>query len=180
MSTRVDINETAVLEAFVNRLRGLTLSEGNGLTEKNCYISTTDEPNNWKDTVMVTVCPGAGIFPEAFQVGGGQHQCNEELEIVVTIWDRHTSAEAGNDESLLIDKVRGVYSIKKKILRQLVTADLETNYPEGTGGVNQFLRDLVFVTRCSKPVPMGVEGLNANYMKMSISFKVSFDHDLTS
>ena len=180
MSTRVDINETAVLEAFVSRLRGLTLAEGDGLTEKNCYISTTEEPNNWKDTVMVTVCPGDGIFPEAMQIGGGSNQCTEELGVVVTIWNRHTSAEAGNDESLLLDKIRGVYSIKSKILRRLVTADLEANYPEGTGGVNQFLRQLLLVVRCSKPVPMGVEGLSANFMKMSITFKVSFDHDLTS
>lgn len=178
MSTRVDIDESAVLIAFNAAIRGgVTLPDGGSLDEKTCFLSFYSEPVKFPDLTFITVSPGAGIFPEQFQVGGGQHQCTEEMEIDVTIWNYHGPNQYGHDATKLVDAARGIFPLKNKILRAIVAADLQANYPLGTGGTQPFLRDLVLAVRTSKPEHVRTENGNS-YVQLIITFKVVFDHDL--
>lgn len=178
--TRVDIDQSHVLDAFVLAIRNAAMPDGSRLNEKTCFLSMYPEPYKFSDTVFVTVSPGEGKFGEGFQEGGGVHQTTEEMLIFVTIWSRHPPNQIGHDATGLVDPTRGLYSIKSKILRAICSQDLTANYPPGTQGVQQFLRNQVFAVGCTQPQMHKDEQQKGAYSFIILSFKISWDWDLTS
>jgi hypothetical protein len=178
---RIDVDQSAVLSSLVTAIRnGVTMPDGQSLEDKDCYLSFYEEPYKFGGQIIITVNPGPSRFPEGFQIGGGAKQCMEELDVSINIWSRHPPNQLGHDSTGLIDAARGIYQVKSRILRALCAVDLAANYPPGTQGVQQFLRELLLITGCSQPEHMGIKGENNTYSKLTVSIRLSWDWDLTS
>ena len=72
----------------------------------------------------VTVSGGAGFFPEEFQAGGGAHNLIEFAETLVTGDTRIKLDSTDRDDKLLHDLKRGMYPLKKNLLKALVGQQL--------------------------------------------------------
>lgn len=176
--SRVDVDQAAVLDAVVAQLIGnCALPAGAQLTDKTCFITNYPElPTPATDDVMITVSPEGGTFQPELFIGGAQKQCTENSGILVSIWSRFKAERQFRDRQILCDEARGLLKIKKSVLRCLAGADLQANYPPGTGGTNAFLRQWLIPTQAFAPDHPKDEP----YAGLTIRFSADFDWDLTS
>jgi hypothetical protein len=175
MPTRVDVDQSAVLEAVVKQL--INAYPGGGLSDKTCYLADEpDAPEDPVDDLYITVSMGNGTFNNALFVGGGPKQCSEETQVIVSIWCRVESDEPGHNKEALTNRNSGILRHKARVLRALAGADLQINYPENAGGTNNFLRQWLIPITATVPEKKNENG----YSGLAIVFGADFDWDLTS
>ena len=166
--SRVDVEQSVVYSAVVARLRTAL-----GLTDRQCYEVT--DPNaapilpTGGDCIL-TVSPGSGGFVDEEQVIGNT---TEFTEVIVSGYTRIRTDSTNSDKFLLLDEQRGLFAIKKKILKALVGQDLEDT--EG----NKFLRQVCFATRADVPQMVERNDTGNIYGCIRVTFGVMFDWDLT-
>lgn len=162
-----DTEQAAVLDALVARL----IDQIPALSTKNCFLSILEDPPNYaSDNVFLTVAPSAGIFPDEFQDGGGEHQCTEETGAVISIFSRFQANRPGHERALLSDFARGILRMKRLVLKALVGQNLTS-----TDDANYVLRDFIKAKKSSFPAYVGQEQL----VKVAIEFSTVFDWNLT-
>jgi len=164
--TRVDTTQDVVATAFLAHL-----TTALGLDETHCY--ETDEPD--KVTIprsgdyWATVYVGPGTFDVPFQVGGGANQCMETIPVTVTAYSRIRLDPSGRAQRQLHEVARGLYPLKRKLLKAMVGIDL-TDEDDST-----FLRQCIYALRSSLPEVNDKEG----WGRISVEFGVAWDWDLS-
>lgn len=163
---RADIEQGDVLERFVARI-----SERLSLEKGRCFIVAMPElrASPPGGEYFVTVAPGTGSFDVELQIGGGEFQCTEEWQVLVTVYSRIKLDQSGHDDRLLVDAGRGLYKLKRLVLKALVGNDLETD------GGDTFLRQLLYVISCGQPEYDKEKQIGW----LSMVFGVSWDWDLS-
>lgn len=166
MNNRVDTDQADILDAVVARL----INQIDRLNDKTCFPTMDDKEPPYKpaDEVFVAVCPTGGTFPEEFTDGGGAHQCTEYSGVIVTIWSRIHTDRAGRDREALANFTRGLFRLKKLILKALCSHDLTFNG-------DWILRNMIAPKISGPPDRVGEEGLS----KIPINFSTDFDWNLT-
>lgn len=171
--SRVDVDQVQVLTSFVDALR-LELP----LTDRTCYI-TLDPPGlasfipagDW----WVTVSPGEGVFVDGEQVAPN---VTEEMTVTVTVYTRLRLDHVGNDTMLILDGLRGLYPLKKKILSAMIGRDLTLPW-KTDAGAETFLRALVRVVHSSAPqVAVAKHDASLAIGFVTLTFVLPFDWDL--
>lgn len=168
--SRVDVEQADVFEAVTLHLRRAL-----GLNDRQCY--ETLDPYSPKipkgGDYFVTVAPGEGQYDVEHQIGGGEDQLTENSVVTVTAYTRIKLDSTDHDEKLLRDARRGVFVLKRKILKALVGSD-------PTIGGNEFLRQLIYARHAH--APQILEASTDNRLRLaciSIDFGVDFDWDLS-
>ncbi len=168
MGARVDLTQDVVLKALTSHLR-----DALKLNERNCY-ETFDplSPAIPKGgDYFVTVSSGDGVFPEGEQDAGN---LTEEWIVIVTAYSRIRLDSPDHDERLLHDPRRGMFELKRKILKALVGEDV---LYQG----NTFLRNLLYVKRAPRPQVVQIPGSSGNsgLALISLEFGVDWDWNIT-
>jgi hypothetical protein len=170
---RIDVDQVQVLTSFVDALR-LELH----LTDRTCIV-TLDPPGlasfipaaeSW-----MTVTPGEGVF-----VDGEQQAPNvtEEMSVTTTIYTRIRLDHAGNDDKLLLDGIRGLYPLKKNVLKAMIGRDLALPWKTDADAA-PFLRALTRVVHCSAPqVAVSKNDSHLAIGFVTLTFMLQFDWDL--
>lgn len=158
---RIDVEELAVLQAFAEHLRS-ELS----LPKPAAFL--TDQPLDPKvrpgGPYWLAISLGDAMFPEEFQIGGGEAQVMESAEISVTILTEHRLDPAGRADALYAK----LLPLRKKVLRAMVATDLLIEQ-------TPFLRQLVPIVRASK-----IESDPEHHIGWTqLFFRADFDLDLT-
>lgn len=164
--SRVDVTQAAVLTAVVARLR-TALS----LNERQCFevLNPIDPPSKLPPSgdYFLSVAPGAGEFETGEQIAGN---CTELWEIIVTGYTRMKLDDANRDTHVLHDADRGLFRIKRDILKALVGQDLQDAEGE------TFLRQWTYVRSAAVPQV----SRESSIAWWSIRFGISWDWDLTT
>ncbi|WP_321376943.1 hypothetical protein [Trichococcus shcherbakoviae] len=166
MASRIDIDQSTVLERVVAQLRSAL-----NLGERQVYetLDTNYLPRiPTGGAFFLAVSAADSTFPEGEQTPGN---LTEDWGVFVTAYTRIKLDSTDRDEKTLRDASRGLLSIKRKILAALVGQDLTTE--DG----DTFLRQTLFARSCGRPeakempnkVPIGV---------ITLEFGVSFDWDV--
>ena len=164
--TRVDTTQDVVTDRLIVRLRDQL-----SLKETHCY--ETDEPE--KVTIppggdyWVTVFVGPGSFDVPMQIGGGANQCVEMMPVTISAYSRIRLDPTERANRQLHEAARGLYPLKKKLLKALVGHDLLDE--DG----NTFLRQLIYALRSSLPE---VDN-QAGWGRISVEFGLEWDWDLS-
>lgn len=164
---RVDLTQDRVLEQIVAHLR-----EELKLNDRTCY-ETLDplSPRIPKGgEYFVTVSPDDGVFVEGEQVAPN---VTEEWGVIVTAYSRIRLDSTDHDERLLYNARRGLFELKRKILKALVGQDL-------TYQGKEFLRNLFYAKHSSRPQAVEIAGTKGSGLALiSVVFGVDWDWDLT-
>jgi hypothetical protein len=165
---RIDIEEVAIWEAILLRLQTQLV-----LNARQCYLVA--DPNYVPSLPVggdyfVTVAGGEGNFIEGEQIPSN---CTEETVVTVSAYTRIKTDSTGHDGYLLLDDVRGLKAIKKKILAALVGQDAEDS-----NGAN-FLRQLIYAKTATSGEVVTAGKTEALCGRIQITFGLMFDWDLT-
>lgn len=179
--TRVNVDQSTALKAVVDTL--IKNYPDGTLSDKTCFAAySMDKPENPSDDLYITVSLGGGKFNGALFVGGGPKQTCEECQVIISIWVRVATDQPGHDEDALSSRPLGILRIKANVLRALAqgpiggAADLQANYPEETGGTNNFLRQWLVPVLSTLPEKPDEDG----YASIALTYQLDFDWDLTS
>lgn len=157
-----------MLEAITSHLRAAL-----DLNERNCY--ETFDPMSPAipkgGDYFVTIAPGDGAFAQGEQ---DANNLTEEWIVLVTAYSRVKLDSPDHDERMLHEPRRGLFELKRKILKALVGED-----PEYKG--NTFLRNLLYVTRAPRPQVLQIPGgsSNSGLAVISLEFGIDWDWDIT-
>ena len=116
---RVPTTQVDVLTAIVKQLQTAL-----GLTESACFLSVHPEAQpTVNQNVWLTVSPEDGQFDDGAWGGGGQAVLIENTWAVITIFSAMRLDRPEHDVAFLTDVVRGVLTVKRKVLKALGTFD---------------------------------------------------------
>ena len=164
---RVDLTQDLVLERIVAHLRGELK-----LNDRTCY--ETFDPLSPRipkgGDFFVTAAPGDGVFVEGEQA---VDNVTEQWDVIVTAYSRIRLDSADHDQRLLHNPRRGLFELKRKILKALVGQD-------PTYKTDEFLRNLLYAKRSPRPQAVEIAGAkNSGLALISVVFGVDWDWDLT-
>ena len=160
-----------VLEAVVTRL----IDQISELTTKTCFIATEppdDIPPNVRDNLVCVVSPTDSRFDLGVHDGAGADGTFEYAGVMLTIFSSMKLDRVGHDESLLLDVKRGLYVVKKSILKALSGHNLLD------ANDNTLLVNWMAPLSCESPRAArdNKHGLTGSF---AIVFSTDFDWDLS-
>ena len=162
--SRTPVSQADALQALVAKLRSDL-----GLSEPRCYFSLSPfvPPKIPRaGDYVIAVSPGASTFPEE-----EQHTafCIEHQFVSTTIYTRVELDPVDKAEQLLLEATRGLYQVKRLVMKSLVGADL---LHQG----QPFLAQLLRLESAQEP--------NYDQQKrvawLELVWRMTFHHDLTS
>lgn len=168
MATRIDVDQSTVLERIVAQLRSAL-----DMNERQVYETISPQflpriPTG--GDFFIAVSPADSTFPEDEQTPGN---ITEDWGVAVTAYTRIKLDSTDRDEKMLRDANRGLLAVKKRILAALVGQDLKTERGD------TFLRQMLYARSCSRPEPKELPKGDIPIGIITLEFGVSFDWDLT-
>lgn len=166
---RIDTTPATILQRVLARLRDQLSLDAN-----QCYLSTTpDAPVIPRGgDYFCVVSAGGGRFFEDEQAAGN---CTEASLFVVTIYSRVALDRTDEDEEMLLEASRGVFAVKRLVLKALVGHDL------ADGEDDTLLRHWVFARTATAPeLLQQAKSPKALLGTCQIEFGAMFDWDLVS
>jgi hypothetical protein len=165
---RIDVDKAVVLERVVAQLRSAL-----NLNDRQVYETLSPDflpkiPGGGEFFIAVSPLPGDFIDGEQIE-----NNITEEWGVAVTAYTRVFLDSTDRDEKMLRDTNRGLFAIKKKILRALVGQDLQTD--EG----DTFLRQLLYARTCRQPDAAETPERKIPIGRITLEFGVDFDWELT-
>lgn len=169
MPTRVDIEQGEAVALLVTYLQ-----QRLNLNDSRCYETVKPDqlpvvPSGSDYVLTVSTGPGQFTIPEQFP-----EQCCEESDITVMAFTRINLDPSNPDTVLLHEAKRGLFQLKKLMLKTLVGVD-----PQRENG-EYFVRDLLHAKHALAP-DIGERGGKAVITVGSIGvvFGLNFDWDLS-
>lgn len=118
--TPIPTTQEVVLQAIVDRLIDQVTVGSTLLTPSTCFVSIDPEPAVAVSAeVFLTVSPEEGTFDPSFE-GGGDNIVLEQAFAVVTIFSRIAMDRTDHAKQFLGDAKRGVFTLKRKVLKALL------------------------------------------------------------
>lgn len=171
---RVDITQLEALNAIIAHFRSdLALDDSRVFLTIDPLAVRIPRGADW----WLTISVGEYTFMQELLTGGVFEQCTEDTTFTVTAYVRMHLDQADHDDQLVLDSTRGLFELKRIILKSLAGIDLQV-------GVSEFAREL-FSPRFSRaPMVVSVadgdsadDGLQIGII--SVTYGMMFDWDLT-
>ncbi len=129
--TPIPTTQEVVLQAIVDRLISQVTVGATPLTPSTCFVSIDPEPSvNVSAEVFLTVSPESGTFDPTFD-GGADNIVMELAFAVVTIFTKIQMDRNEHAKHFLGDAKRGVFTLKRKVLKALLANHHQLSDPSG-------------------------------------------------
>ncbi len=171
---RVDVTQLDALNAIIAHfISDLSLDASRVFLTIDPLAVRVPRGADW----WLTVSVGEYTFKQELLTGGVFEQCTEETTFTVTAYMRMHLDQADHDDQLVLDSTRGLFELKRIILKSMASVDLQV-------AGNEFSRELITPQFSRAPMVVSVadaesadDGLQIGVI--SVTFGLIFDWDLS-
>ena len=167
---RMKTDQSTILDRVVARL----IDQVAALNAKTCVVTAQppdEPPAQLRENLFCSVSPADGRFDQELLEGGGQNTLVEHSGVVVVLWSAMKLDRTGVNISLLTDAARGLFDLKRRVLKAL------TNHDLANGNGDQILQEPM------RPIlseaPRATEQHQSGVGDLAITFLVDFEWDLS-